>query len=332
MRERPTPGVTGAGAEFFFDAEQLIAVETAEDLAPRVGRSADWIVRRTGVVRRHVAPPGAAMETLAAAAAREALGDGPPPDLILNASLTPRQLIPDSSVFIQRELGLSGIPSLSIHATCLSFLVAFHQACALLTVGAYRRILIVSSEVGSVCRDYDEPESAVLIGDGAAAAVVELPPEGQDSRLLSYALRTWPEGAELTELRGCGIFRHPNHAHTVPSDNLFHMNGLGVYKLGRQQVAVLLDELLARGGVRQADISLVVPHQASGPALASLRHYGFSAEQVVNIIGEYGNCIAASIPMALAVAAREGRLRRGETVLLLGTGAGLSVGGALLRW
>lgn len=303
-------------------------VETAEDLAPRVGRSADWIIQHTGVRRRHICTTS--MEAQAAEAARAALGDGPPPDLIVNASLTPRQLIPDSSVFIQRELGLSGVPSFSVHATCLSFLVALHNVSALITAGAYKRVLIVSSEVGSVCRDYSEPESAVLIGDGAAAAVVE--PSTGPSRLHAYQMSTWGEGAELTELRGCGIFRHPNHPGTVPEDNLFHMNGLGVYKMARRRVAVVLKRLLQQAELHQQDIPVVVPHQASGPALAALERYGFAPERIVNVIAEYGNCIAASIPMALATAQEEGRLVRGQPVLLLGTGAGLSVGGVILRW
>jgi 3-oxoacyl-[acyl-carrier-protein] synthase-3 len=303
-------------------------VETAEDLAPRVGRSAEWIIRHTGVRRRHICTTS--MEAQAAEAARAALGDGPPPDLIVNASLTPRQLIPDSSVFIQRELGLSGVPSFSVHATCLSFLVALHNVAALITAGAYKRVLIVSSEVGSVCRDYSEPESAVLIGDGAAAAIVE--PSTGPSRLQAYQMSTWGEGAELTELRGCGIFRHPNNPDTVPEDNLFHMNGIGVYKMARRRVAVVLKRLLQQAELSQQDIPVVVPHQASGPALVALQRYGFPPERIINIIGEYGNCIAASIPMALAAAHEEGRLERGQPVLLLGTGAGLSVGGVILRW
>jgi len=303
-------------------------IETAEDLAPRVGRSVDWIVQHTGVSRRHICTTS--MEAQAAEAARAAIGNGPPPDLIVNASLTPRQLIPDTSVFIQRELGLSGVPSFSIHATCLSFLVALHNVSALVTAGAYKRVLVVSSEIGSVCRDFSEPESAVLIGDGAAAAIIE--PATGPSAVLAYHMSTWSEGADLTELRGAGIHRHPNDPRTTPEDNLFHMNGLGIYKMARRRVAVVLKRLLEQAGMRQKDISVVVPHQASGPAVAALRRYGFADEQVINIISEYGNCIAASIPMALAAAEEQGRLVRGQPVLLLGTGAGLSVGGAVLRW
>ena len=305
-------------------------VESSAELSAKVGRSLRWIVDRTGVENRRVADEP--MEVLGARAAREALGQGPPPDLILNASLTPRQLIPDSSVFLQRELGYSGIPSFSIHATCLSFLVALHVAGALVCSSHYRRILVVSTETGTISRNFAEQESAVLIGDGAAAAVVVASEAGAPSELLAYKMRTYPEGAELTEFRGAGTFRHPNDPRTTREDNLFSMHGPGVYRMGRRRVAEILDELFAEAGVRREDVACVVPHQASGPAVASLQNYGFPPDKVVNIVKDYGNCIAASIPMALATAVREERLRRGDLVLLLGTGAGLGVAGALLRW
>src|SRR5690606_37168811 len=111
---------------------------------------------------------------------------------------------PDSSVFIQKQLGWEGIPSFSGHATCMSFLVAMHTAGAYLTSGAYRRIVVVSAEQGSVCRDYDHAESAALIGDGAAAALIEATPDGQASELLAWGMSTWPSGHDLAELRGCG--------------------------------------------------------------------------------------------------------------------------------
>ncbi len=152
------------------------SVETSSDLADRVGRSADWIVSRVGVERRHIADRP--VEEIAAAAAREALSGGPPPDLIVNASATPRQAIPDTSVFVQRALGLGGIASYSIHATCLSFVVALHVAATQVVSGGFRRVLVVSSEIGSVRRNMAQPESAALFGDGAAAAVIEATPAG----------------------------------------------------------------------------------------------------------------------------------------------------------
>jgi 3-oxoacyl-[acyl-carrier-protein] synthase III len=305
-------------------------IETARELAPRIGKSEDWIVAHTGVLERRIATTET-MEELAASAAREALGNQRP-DLIINASTTPRQLIPDSSVFIQRALGFDGIPSYSVHATCLSFIAGLHLAGGLLVSNAFDRILVVSSETGSISRNFDEPESAALIGDGAAAAVIERTPTGESSELLAWQMGTWPEGAELTEFRGAGTFRHPNDPRTVGSDNLFKMDGPRVYKLARRKVAEVLVRLLEQADIQRSEIDVIVPHQASGPALEALARYGFDESRIINIVARYGNCIAASLPMALVEAERTGRLRRGNTALLIGTGAGLSVAGAILRW
>ena len=269
---------------------------------------------------------------MAANAARVALRSGEAPDLIVNASVCPRQLIPDTSVYIQQELGLEGIPSLSVHASCLSFLVAFHNAAALVAAGAYRRVLVVSAERGTFGRNLAEPESAALLGDGAAAAVLEPSARDEESALEGFRMGTWPKGAALTEVRGYGLARSPKDGPTRLEDHLFAMDGPGVYKMALRRVRPLVQGLLADLGLTPDDVDWVVPHQASGPGLEMLPRLGFPAERTVNIIGQFGNCVAASIPMALAHLAASGRVERGQRVLLLGTGAGFSVAGALLRW
>lgn len=308
-------------------------VETAADLSPRVRKSEGWILDRTGVAERRVADRP--MDEMAADAVRRALGDGPRPDLLINASLTPIQLIPDSSVFIQQRLGWEGgsVASFSVHATCMSFLVGLHTAGALLATGAYRRAVVVSSEQGSVCRDYDHPESAALIGDGAGAAVVERTPEGGTGELLGWGQTTWPEGADLAELRGCGTRKHPNAPDTTPEDNLFRMRGPRIYKLAVGRVQELATRLVEDAGLTWDQIDLCVPHQSSGPGVAAhAKFLPIPESKVVDVVDKWGNCIAASIPMALDHAVRTGRLQRGQTVLFLGTGAGLHVAGMLLRW
>jgi 3-oxoacyl-[acyl-carrier-protein] synthase III len=305
-------------------------VQTAEDLAPLVGKDAAWILEHTGVARRHLSTEP--MEVMAAKAAREAIGNGPGPDLVINASTTPRQTIPDSSVYIARELGYEGVSCFSIHATCLSFPVALQTAATFVHAGVFQRVLVVSAEVGSIARNFEEPESAVLLGDGAGAVLVEPTPEGESSEFIGFSMLTWPSGAELTELPGGGIRKHPNNPATRPADNLFHMDGPAVYRMARRRAFVVLRTLFDKAGLSAKDIDLVVPHQASGRAMDAVTSYGLPAEKIVNVVGEYGNCIAASIPMALATADRDGRLHRGDTILLAGTGAGLSVAGLLLRW
>jgi 3-oxoacyl-[acyl-carrier-protein] synthase-3 len=306
-------------------------IQTAKELASLIGRSEKWVISRTGVKERRIAEEP--MDVLAAKAGREALGDGPPPDCILNASATPLQLIPDSSPFIQRELGLNGVPSWSIHATCLSFLVALNTAASLITSKSFRRILIISSETGTPFRDFDEPESAALFGDGAAAAVVEATPEDEESAYIDWEMNTWPEGAELTEFRGAGTKHPPNHpTKTSAKDNLFQMNGVRVYRMARDKITENLKALFDRNQVTPQDFNWLILHQASGRAVHMAGKYGFPPEKTVNIVENVGNTIAASIPMVLATANKRRLLKRGDLLLLGGTGAGLSVAFAIVRW
>jgi 3-oxoacyl-[acyl-carrier-protein] synthase-3 len=305
-------------------------VETAADLSPRIGRSTQWIIQRTGVLNRRIS--NEPVEVMAAHAARAALEGGAPPDLVVNASTTPRQLIPDTSSFIAAELGFAGVPTFSVHATCLSFLVALHNVAALVASGLYRRVLIVSSERGSIARNFDEPESAALLGDCAAAAVVEPTPDGAGSRLLSWRMGTWPDGSDMAELRGGGAHRFPRDGRVEQQDYAFHMDGPKIYRMAIRRGGTLINEALAAAHLKASDIDLVVPHQASGPGVQALERFGFSRDRIVNIVEDYGNCIAASIPAALASANAAGRLRRGDKVLIAGTGAGLSIAAAVLEW
>jgi 3-oxoacyl-[acyl-carrier-protein] synthase III len=306
-------------------------IQTAAELAPLIDRSEGWIISRTGVAERRIAEEP--MDIIAAKAARQALAKGADPDCILNASTTPLQLIPDSSVFIQRQLGMKGIPSWSIHGTCLSFLIALSTAASMIAARMFKRILIVSAETGTPWRNLKEAESAALFGDGAAAVVVEPTPESDASAFLDWEMNTWPEGAELTELRGGGTRHPPDHPEkTKAEDNLFHMEGTRIYRIALGRVNDTLTALLKRNQVTAKEIDWIIPHQASGRALQAGSMFGFRQERIVNITAEYGNTIAASMPMALAIADQKGLLKRGDLVILGGTGAGLSVAFALIRW
>ncbi|MFC1569681.1 3-oxoacyl-ACP synthase III family protein [bacterium] len=306
-------------------------IQNNQELSTLLNRSEKWIDSRTGVLERRISEES--MHLNAAKAAKDVLHDSPPPDCILNASVTPLQLIPDSSVFIQEALGYSGIPSWSIHATCLSFLVALHTAATMIHSGSFKRILIVSSEVGSGFRNMKEPESAALIGDGAAVALVEPTPEGEPGLWLDWEMGTWPEGKSLTEFRGAGTLRPPYKSDkTTEDDYSFHMKGTKVFKMARKHTHVILEKLISRNNVSIKDIDWVVPHQASGPALKSASNYGIPEEKLINIIEKAGNTIAASTPMALAWAHRENLLKRGDLILIGGSGAGLSIAYALIRW
>lgn len=304
-------------------------VQTSEELAPQIGRDVQWILDRAGVAQRHVAEPDLDPAELAAEAAAP-LMSGDPPDWIIHAAATRRQSIPDTSVFVQDRLGLRGIPSFSINATCLSFLAALQAADAMIAAGRAKRVLITCAELTCRVRDFSEPESAALLGDGAAAAMVVHDPT---HRLLEhFAMETWPAGAELAEVRGGGHLRFPGAEGTVDADQLFHMAGDRLLRMAVPRMRKFMRRFWDACGGGPDDIDWVVPHQPSAAAMRVLSRLGFRQEQVIDILRNYGNCAAASMPMALAVAENEGRLVRGDRVLLVGTAAGLSLGAALVRW
>ncbi len=306
-------------------------IETSSQIAPLIGKSEQWIIEKSGVLERRVSKVD--VDEMGALAGKEALNDIQKPDLIINASGVPKQTIPDTSTFYQKAMGFEGIPSFSIHCTCLSFITAFHTAGSLIQSNVYKNILIISSDRGTRGRNFKEPESASLLGDGAAAVLIAPASESDQSELLYYNMKTWPSGANLTEVRGGGTHKHPQDSHTTIEDNLFTMDGPGIYKIARKQVYKMMIQTLKSTGLQKDDIDWIVPHQASGKAVEAYTSTGgFKKERVINIVSQYGNCVAASVPMALAIAVKDGRIKRGDLVLLIGTGAGLSAACALIRY
>ncbi len=307
------------------------------EVEARCGLPAGWIEARTGVRARRWAD-GETASFMAAQAAREAVAAAglalEEIDLVLNASGTAEQAIPDGGPLLQRALGLgdSGVPAFSVGATCLSFVVALEVGARLLLGGAYRHVLVASADVASCGLNFNEPESAALLGDAAAAAVLARTPTDEASAIHAVHLATYGAGAHLTEIRGGGSARHPNAPHTRPEDHLFHMKGLQVLKLTRQHGREFLEALrpgLSRG---LGSIRWAVPHQASRMGLEMLKAFGWPPERVRITLDRYGNCVAASLPLTLYEGVRAGAIRRGDELLLIGTGAGLSLGGMILTY
>jgi 3-oxoacyl-[acyl-carrier-protein] synthase-3 len=314
---------------------------TSDAIDARLGLPPGTVEARTGVRRRFVerrpaAVPGAEAARAALHSAGLTLDDI---DCLVAASGTPDQAMPSNAALLHHELGLStrGIPAFDIGASCLGFLMALDVVSSLLVSGRYRRVLIVASDIASCGLDWSKLESSGIFGDGAAAAVVdagEPPPAAGGPGILAASFLTLSEGVHACEIPGGGSRHHPSRT-DQPFAPLatFHMDGPLIFRLAGERLTEFVEGLLAQAGVTLGAIDLVVPHQASGHALAFMRrrlHLG--AEQVVDIFAERGNQVAASLPTALHEAITSGRLRRGDTALLIGTGAGVQMGGLVLRY
>lgn len=313
-------------------------IVTDEEMDARLGTSPGWVRQKTEVRVRHYAGEGETASYMGARAAEAALKAAglrfADMGCLVCASGTKEQVLPSTASLIHRALGgeLSGIPAFDIDATCLSFLTALDLMSYPVMAGQYGYVLLVSTEIASVGLNWEEKESAALFGDGAAAVVISLSAEGETSRIVASSMRTYSKGASLSEIRGGGT-RIPawKHRRETEADFLFHMNGPAIFKMASSLLPGFVGELLQASGWSMAEVDAVIPHQGSAMALRLMqRKLGISAEQMVNITPDHGNTIAASIPMGLHEAVRQGRVKRGSRVLLLGTAAGLSLGGMTL--
>jgi 3-oxoacyl-[acyl-carrier-protein] synthase-3 len=313
------------------------AVSSA-DLDLRLGLAPGTVESKTGVRVRHFETRGSAA-ALGAEAAWRALdaaglsfGDI---DCLVAASGTPDQAMPSNAALIHRELTAAAswhpIPAFDIGASCLGFLVALDIVACLIEAGRYRRVLIVAADIASCGLDWSKLEASGIFGDGAAAAVVGRA-EASGSAILASAFTTHSDGAHLCEIPGGGSRHHPGRiSEPFLPLSLFRMDGKAVFRLAAEHLPGFLDELLAAAGVGLEEISVVVPHQASRHALRYLRRLlGVPRARVIDIFAEQGNQVAASLPSALDAAIGGGQLRRGDRALLIGTGAGLGLGGAIL--
>ena len=309
-------------------------------LDARWGRAPGTATRQVGVRQRHVAAPDESSSFMAARAAERALAaaglQAQELDVIISACAVMEQAIPCLGAQVQNAMGLgsSGIPAFDINATCLSFVVAMDLVAGMLATGRWQRALIVSSEMPSVGLNPDDPGVAALFGDGAAAAIIGRPSEGSGAGLLASHMCTYGEGVAHCQIRGGGTRLH---AQAEVADwrraSWFEMDGPATFRLAARHFPGFLQTLLARAGLGLDALDCIVPHQASGRALDYLTHaLGLPGERVIRTLPEMGNQVAASIPNALHHAISSGRLQRGDTLALLGTGAGLSLGGLVLRY
>ena len=304
-----------------------------------LGLKPGWVARATGVLERRRASGDDTNSRMAAKAAQKAFASAglgiDDIDLIIGASASPEQMIPCTAALVQRELGAPEGKSacFDINATCLSFAAALQMVAPLIASGVYRTALVFSSEVIAESLNPNEPESASLMGDAAAAAILTRARGGESSRIHASRFATFSGSAHLTQILGGGTRRHPNNPRNTPETNQFAMQGPSVFRAASRVLPQFIDEFLETLGWKADEIDVVIPHQASGHAVTHLAsRLGFAEEQVFVNLPLRGNCVAASIPLALSEAQEAGRLKRGKRALLIGTGAGLTLGAVALTY
>jgi 3-oxoacyl-[acyl-carrier-protein] synthase III len=307
-------------------------VLTNADLARKVDTSDEWIVQRTGIHERRIAAPGELTSHMAANAARAALAhahlDAQAIDLIVLATSTPDNTFPASAVAVQHELGISHGAAFDLQAVCSGFVFALSTADALLKSGAFNRALVIGAETFSRILDWTDRTTCVLFGDGAGAVVLEAqdqPGNRDDRGVLTVRLRS--DGRHKSKLYVDG---GPSSTGTVGH---LRMEGREVFRHAVAMITDVVEDAFKATGYGVGDIDWFVPHQANRRIIDGSAHkLGIDPSKVVVTVDRHGNTSAASIPLALADAVADRRIKRGDLVLLEAMGGGFTWGAALLRW
>lgn len=318
-----------------FAAEKRVLNEDLREL----GYDADWIVQRTGILARHHVLPGQATSDLAIEAAKRCLldaGVGPDQvDLILVATMTPDHYTPSSAALVQAALGCN-CPAIDLNAACSGYMYALVIGCQFVKTGCARKVLVIGADVMSMVVDPQDKKTYPLFGDGAGATLLtpdDEPSDGEGCGILAYRLAS--EGA-LSNLLvvPAGGSRKPICQEVVDRrEQYLRMEGQAVFKWAVRLIPEVTAELLAHARLTLEDIDLFILHQANRRILDSANEYlRVPAEKLFMNLDEYGNTSAASIPISLDEALRAGRIAKGNRVLLLGFGAGLSWGACIYQF
>ncbi|HEX4323584.1 MAG TPA: beta-ketoacyl-ACP synthase III [Gaiellaceae bacterium] len=314
--------ITGLGA---YVPERVI---TNDDLERMVDTSDEWIMERTGIRERRIAAEEQALSDLSLPAARQALEQagvgGADIDLLIVATVTPDMMFPSTSAILADQLGAKDAAAYDLSAGCTGFMYALVQAYGMLAAGLSRRALVVGGDVLSRILDWTDRSTAVLFGDGAGAVVLE---PSHDAGFLAFELGADGAGGEHLWLPGSGSRRFEDPEQVVK------MNGREVFKFATRILVQSAEAVLERYGATIDDVDVYVPHQANVRIIDhATKKLGIPSERVVINVDRYGNTSSGSIPLALADAQVDGRLRVGSLVLMTGMGAGLTWGSALMRW
>ncbi|MGA7982165.1 MAG: beta-ketoacyl-ACP synthase III [Chromatiaceae bacterium] len=303
-------------------------VMTNFDLEKIVDTSDQWIRERTGIHKRHIVAPGESCCDLAEGAARHALEaaetDPSDLDLIIVATTTPDQIFPSTACLLQQRLDVHGCPAFDVQAVCTGFIYALSVADKFIRTGDARRALVVGAETMSRVLNWQDRGTSVLFGDGAGAVVLAA---AEEAGIVSTHLHADGAYKDLLQVpRGIG-------SGSCDGDPYMEMKGNEVFKMAVTTLGRIVDETLEANGMQKSDIDWLVPHQANIRIIqATARKLNLPMDQVVVTVADHANTSAASIPLAFDTAVRDGRIKRGETVLMEAFGGGFTWGSVLLRY
>lgn len=308
---------------------------TNADLEKMVQTTDQWIRERTGIRERHIVDKGVATSDLALQAARRALAERKisPDELeaIIVATVTPDMLFPCSACLVQHKLGAKQVWGFDLNAACSSFVYALQVGSRFIATGVHKRVMVIGADVMSSIIDYTDRATCVIFGDGAGAVILE--PADDSLGMIDFLHEVDGSGGCSLFMPGGGSLNPSTHETVDQKMHYVHQDGQAVFKFAVRKMAELCEKLLQRNGLTGKDIDVFIPHQANKRIItATAERLGMPMEKVIIDIDRYGNTTSATIPLAMNTARQEGKLKKGDLVLLAAVGAGFTVGTTLLRW
>jgi len=310
-------------------------VLTNADLEKMVETNDEWIRTRTGIRERHLTEKGVASSDLATAAAKDLLAqtntDPGDIDLIVLASVTPDMFFPATACLVQDRIGAKRAWGFDLSAACSGFAYALTVGALFVGSGAHKKVLVIGSDAMSKILDYKDRATCVLFGDGAGAVLLESARDGEG--IIDFLHDVDGSGGHYLYMPGGGSLHPSSHEKVEKNMHVVHQDGSQVFKYAVRRMAELATCLLERNGFTSKDLALVVPHQANLRIIRAMQErLGIDDSKVMVNIDRYGNTTAGTIPLGLRDAVDEGRLKKGDLVLLAAVGAGYTTGGVLMRW
>lgn len=306
------------------------------DLEKMVETSNQWILERTGIRERHVVDKGTATSDLGVEAARRALAQRgfQPSDLeiIIVGTVTPDMFFPSTACLVQHKLGAHPVWGFDVSAACSAFLFALQAGTQFVASGAHKRVMVVGADVMSSIIDYTDRATCVIFGDGAGAVILE-PADSEGLGIIDFLHEIDGSGGCALYMPGGGSL-NPSTRETVDKKmHYVHQDGQAVFKYAVRKMSEVCDNLLKRNGLKGCDVDAFIPHQANKRIItATADRLDLDPNKVIINIDRFGNTTAGTIPLGMQTAIDEGRLKKGDLVLLAAVGAGFTVGATLLRW
>jgi len=311
-------------------------VLTNQDLEKMVDTNDQWIMERTGIRERHVLAKGLGVSDMCTEAAKKCLAargiEASEVEVIIVATVTPDMMFPSTACLVQNKIGAKGAWGFDVSAGCSGFVFALQAGVKLVESGAHKKVLVCGADANTRMTDYTDRTTCVLFGDGAGSVLIEPCAEGEIG-FIDFVHEIDGSGGVALNLPAGGSLNPSTHETVDKRMHYIHQDGPAVYKFAVRKMAEATSKVLERNGVTGADLGCFIPHQANKRIITSTAdRLGMDPERVILNIEKYGTTSAGSVPLAMETAVEQGKMKKGDLVLLAAVGAGFTVGAALLRW